>query len=108
MKTIKTETIQWLLGKYSAVEFRSSFLMNISAETFDKLKQVLTEDLDAFDLTDDDIKSAWKYWFEDVTFGGGIVCQDLKIKNSDKPYHDGITDVHDYLVLMVNTLIDSF
>lgn len=73
-----------LLGRWLDTEFEAKHLADISVETFNNIKQQMLDIFEGCELTDADIKAAWKEWFGWATYGGCLVSPCLNIQTADR------------------------
>ena len=97
----------YLLSRFLVTEYQQQFLARISTKTFDQLKEDLTERFNYLELTDTDIKEAWKEYFEYSISCGSLISPDFCITDPVVDYRHDELKVHDYMLDIASKAIDS-
>lgn len=100
-------TVHVLLGRWLDTEFEPKLLAKVSAESFAAIKGELQDIFEDLELTDADIKSAWKYWFNWATSNGTLVSPDFRIVDAECNYRHEELRVNDLVLELAYNAIDS-
>lgn len=85
---INAELNYMLLGRWLDTEFEPKLLADISTKTFNTIKEQMLDIFEGCELTDADVKAAWKEWFEWATYGGCLVSPYLNIQTADRCHEE--------------------
>ena len=73
-------TFHFLLARFMDTEYPVSLLASVSPKNFDVLKREMFSrfnDCYLHELTEDDVKEAWKIWFDYAVDDGTLISADL-------------------------------
>lgn len=101
MKIVSKSTINNLLSYFLEYHFQEKLLTNVSTETFAVIKKELIDIFDDLELTDADVKEAWKAWFDEAAYNGTLVAPFIQL-----PDYDEIR-IMDQFIELANNAIDS-
>ena len=102
---MNTSTIHFLLSRFMETEYQTKLLANVSVETFEQLKQDMTEQFADW-LTDVDIKEAWKCWFDWAADNGTLISSELQFVNPDVSWQHDELRIIDLVIELAHSYID--
>ena len=94
-------TTTYLLSYYMDYTFQTKLLAQPCAKNFSIIKEDLLSRFGCLELTDDDIKQAWKDWFDENANNGTLVNDNLLLPKY------GETKVIDQLIYLAIDAIDN-
>lgn len=94
-------TTTYLLSYYLGYTFQDKLLAQPCAENFKIIKEDLTSRFECLELEDDDIKQAWKDWFDENANNGTLVNDNLLLPKY------GEVKVIDQLIYLAIDAIDN-
>lgn len=94
-------TTTYLLSYYMDYTFQNKLLAQPCAKNFSIIKEDLLSRFDCLELTDDDIKQAWKDWFDENANNGLLVFPELRL-----PQYNELK-VIDKVIELANNAIDN-
>ena len=94
-------TTTYLLSYYMDYTFQNKLLAQPCAKNFSIIKEDLLSRFDCLELTDDDIKQAWKDWFDENANNGTLVNDNLLLPKY------GEIKVIDQLIYLAIDAIDN-
>lgn len=104
---VHPNTIRWLVSRFMDTEYSEKLLADVSVHTFNTLKQDLMVRFEELSFTEDDVKGAWKEWFDWAASNGTLISPHIRIKDAERPYmHDEIR-VIDTLLTIAYAAIDK-
>lgn len=107
--TIDKSTVNFLLSRFMDTEYQTKFLAKVSADNLQALHNDLTMRFDdlGLELTVDDVKDAWKNWFDWAANNGTLLSPDFRIVDPNASYRHAELEVLDKLLELVFTAIDT-
>ena len=100
-------TVHVLLGRWLDTEFEPDFLAKVSAETLTTMKHELDDIFEDLELTTDDVKAAWKEWFDWAAHNGTLVSGSFRIVDPECSYKHDELRVIDLVLKLAYEAIDN-